>query len=68
MEGLVAQAISTKMHGDEDFGAEILKSLESFFWVEVIFTELKAVVSADREKGDLRVEFFSDLLKSRKIA
>ena len=68
MQWFIAQTVGAKMHRDENLGAKILKGMKGLFGGHVIFAKLGAVIGADGQKGDFRVQFFSDLTKSRKVA
>ena len=55
------------MHRDENLGAKILKGMKGLFGGHVIFAKLGTVIGADGQKGDFRVQFFSDLTKPREV-
>lgn len=67
MERLVAQLVSSKMHGDHEARAQVLKSAESLFGVHMVLAELRSLVGPDGKQGDFRFQFAADFPEAIKI-
>ena len=47
VEGFVAKAVGSKMHGDHRPGTKVQKGTESLFWIHVVLAQFESVVGAN---------------------